>query len=212
MATLPIEPTGARVLDLCPVSPTEWWLGWHRETTSDTLWPGGSFPEELPGGAISRGYLKIREGLAWAGFRPQPEERCVELGCAPGGASQALLDLGLLVVGVDPADVDERLLSHPRFVHIAQRSNKVPRKAFLGIDWLFSDINLPPAYTLDTVEGILEHPGVNFKGMLLTLKLGDWDLAAEIPAYLERIRSWQYAHVRARQLSLNRREICVAVS
>src|SRR5262249_46017322 len=78
--------------------------------------------------------------------------------------------------------------------------------------WLTCDINLPPNYTLDAVKAIVSHPGVRFQGMLLTLKLVEWSLAQEIPKYLERIRSWGFRHVRARQLHHNRQEICVAVS
>ena len=35
-------------------------------------------------------------------------------------------------------------------------------------------------------------------------------LASEVPAYIERIRSWGFNLVRARQLAHNRLEICVA--
>ena len=37
-------------------------------------------------------------------------------------------------------------------------------------------------------------------------------LADEIPEYLERIESWGYAHVRARQLAHNRQEMCVTAT
>jgi 23S rRNA (cytidine2498-2'-O)-methyltransferase len=70
-------------------------------------------------------------------------------------------------------------------------------------------MNVAPRYTLDTVEAIVTHREVNIRGLLLTLKLLDWDLAERIPEYLERIRSWGYAQVRARQLAHNRQEICV---
>ena len=82
----------------------------------------------------------------------------------------------------------------------------------MKVDWLTCDINLPPYYTLDAVKAIVTHPGVRFKGMLLTLKLVEWSLAEEIPKYLEKIRSWGYPQVRARQLHHNRQEICVAAS
>jgi 23S rRNA (cytidine2498-2'-O)-methyltransferase len=50
---------------------------------------------------------------------------------------------------------------------------------------------------------------VSIRGLLLTLKLLEWELAEQIPDYLERIRSWGYPQVRARQLAHNRQEICV---
>lgn len=201
---------GERVLDVCVVSAGEWWVGWHRAMGTRGHWPGGVFEEPLPTHAVSRGYLKIREALAWSGFSPQPDESIAEIGCSPGGASQALLDMGLFVRGFDPADVAPEVAAHPRFQHWRMRAKDAPRKAFAGVRWLYVDINLPPNYTLDTVEGLLGSPGVDFQGMLLTLKLPDWELANELPRNLERVRGWGFEHVVMRQLTMNRQEVCVA--
>ena len=51
---------------------------------------------------------------------------------------------------------------------------------------------------------------VSIRGLILTLKLVEWDLAWNIPQYLERIRSWGFNVIKARQLQHNRQEICVA--
>ena len=77
--------------------------------------------------------------------------------------------------------------------------------------WLTADLNVAPTYTLDTVEAIVTHADVSVQGMILTLKLLEWSLATEIPAYLDRIHSWGFGRVAARQLHHNRQEICVAV-
>ena len=71
-------------------------------------------------------------------------------------------------------------------------------------------MNVAPSYTLDAVEAIVTHPEVNIRGMLITLKLFQWEMAGEIPAYLDRVRSWGYNLVSARQLQHDRQEICVA--
>ena len=71
-------------------------------------------------------------------------------------------------------------------------------------------MNVAPNYTLDAVEAIVSHAEVHIRGLILTLKLPDWSLADEVPEYLQRIRSWGYNLVQARQLQYNRREICVA--
>ena len=74
------------------------------------------------------------------------------------------------------------------------------------------DINVAPAYTLDMVESIARHPQVHLQGVLMMLKLLDWQLAADIPQWLERVRSWGFRDARARQLQFNRQEICIAAS
>jgi 23S rRNA (cytidine2498-2'-O)-methyltransferase len=200
------------VADIVMVDDAEWWVGYHRVHSLASSWPGGFCQAPLPPGAVSRAYLKMYEALLWSGCDLKPGERCVEIGSAPGGASQFLLAQGFEVAGIDPAEMDPVVLAEPHFRHIRKRSKEVPRSEFVGVDWLTCDVNLPPNYTLDTVKAIVSHPGVKFKGMLLTLKLVERSLALEIPKYLERIRSWGYRHVRARQLHHNRQEICVAAS
>lgn len=198
------------VLDCVLVEPNEWWLGSHELGTPPTYWPGGIYQGILPAHAVSRAYLKMDEAITWSLMGMRAGDEVAEIGCSPGGASQALLDRGLTVLGIDPALVDERVTAHPNFKHLRKRGHEVRRREFRKTRWLTADMNVAPQYTLDTVEAIVTHPEINIRGLLLTLKLLDWSLAAEIPSYLARIRSWGYADVRARQLSHNRQEICVA--
>ena len=198
--------------DVIIVDDQEWWVGYHPMRSIVSSWPGGFFEASIPAGAVSRAYLKMHEALVWSGFPIRAGQRCVEIGSAPGGASQLLMAQGLDLVGVDPAAMDPVVLADPRFRHIRKRSKEVPRREFIGVDWLTCDVNLPPNYTLDAVKAIVSHPGVRLKGLLLTLKLVDWSLAEEIPGFLKRIRAWGFQSIRARQLHHNRQEICVAAS
>jgi 23S rRNA (cytidine2498-2'-O)-methyltransferase len=204
------KPNGP-VLDCILVEPDEWWLGYHRVRSIPSRWPGGIFHlQEPPTDMISRAYLKMREALAWSRLPVKRGDTVAEIGSAPGGASQALLSRGLKVIGIDPAAMDEGVLAHAKFTHIQKRGHEVRRREFQGVRWLAADINVAPHYTLDTVEAIVTHPSVKVEGLLLTLKLLEWKLAEGVPAYLDRVRSWGYKHVAARQLSHNRQEICVA--
>jgi 23S rRNA (cytidine2498-2'-O)-methyltransferase len=205
-----IAEPGHRVLDCVLVEPDEWWVGWHRADRGESRFPGGLREIALPPHAVSRAWLKMTEALAWAALPMTPAQRIVELGCAPGGASQALLEHGLLVTGIDPAEVDPRVLAHPHFTHIRKRADDVRRREFRGVAWLAADMNVAPDTMLDTVESIVTHPQVTIRGLLLTVKLLEWKLAANIPAYLSRIQSWGYDAARARQLAHNRQEVCVA--
>lgn len=202
--------TGELVLDCVMLSPNEWWPGFHRAKLIPSRYPGGMMSLELPPDAVSRAWLKMEEGLRWSEL-PIPRGAAVaEIGSAPGGASQALLARGLVVTGVDPAEMAPAVLEHPRFTHIRRRSMEVRRRDFQKIRWLTADMNVAPEYTLDAVEAIVTHPRVNIRGMLLTLKLPQWELAANVPEYIARVRSWGYNQVHARQLQYDRREICVA--
>jgi 23S rRNA (cytidine2498-2'-O)-methyltransferase len=188
----------------------EWWVGFHRAHSFASSLVGGILDIPLPPHAVSRAYLKMEEALAWSALPIRAGEHIVEIGCSPGGASQALLARGLKVTGIDPADVEPVVVSHPHFTHLRMRGADVKRREFRSVRWLVADMNVAPAYTLTTVEQIVTHEGIDIAGVIITLKLIDWQLAEEIPAYLDRVRSWGYRHVAARQLSRNRQEICVA--
>jgi 23S rRNA (cytidine2498-2'-O)-methyltransferase len=207
LASTPVR--GDLVLDCILVEPDTWWVGYHHVSAIPSRWPGGIFTIEPPADIASRAYIKMREALAWSRLPIKRGDTVTEIGAAPGGASQALLQKGLKVLGIDPAEMDERVAAHPKFTHIRKRGHEVRRREFRGVRWLTADINVAPHYTLDAVEAIVTHRDVRIEGLLLTLKLLDWNLADEVPAYLDRVRSWGYRHVAARQLSHNRQEICV---
>jgi 23S rRNA (cytidine2498-2'-O)-methyltransferase len=201
---------GDLVLDCAIVRPGEWWIGLHQARFLPSRWPGGMLPLELPADAVSRAWLKMEEGLRWSQLPIPAGARCAEIGSAPGGSSQALLAHGFSVIGIDPAAMHPTLLGDPRFVHLRSRATQVPRREFRKVRWLTVDMNVAPRFTLDAVEAILTHREVSIRGLLLTLKLLDWQLASELPEYMGRVRDWGYNVVRARQLQHNRQEVCLA--
>ncbi len=206
-----IENTAAAIGDIVFVEREEWWLGWHRATTPETRWPGGVPPIALPPRMISRAYLKIVEALEWSELPIQPGDRCVEIGSSPGGSCLALLERGLLVTGIDPAEMDPEVLAHANFTHIRAIAKNVKRSLFRECRWLVMDANVAPNYTLDTLDGVLGQGGARPEGLVLTLKLTDPALAEKLPAIAERIRRHGYRRVRMRQLAYNRQEICAVV-
>lgn len=198
------------VLDCVLVEPDQWWIGLHHVETVPQRWPGGVPNLQPPEDIISRAYLKTSEALLWSRLPTSPGDRFVEVGCAPGGSAQALLERGFVVMGIDPAEIDERLLQHEGFLHVRKRAADLKRREFRRFPWLTADLNVAPRYTLDAVEDIVTYPSVHVRGMLLTLKLLDQQMYKEIGDYVGRVRGWGYEHVRVRQLAFNRREICLA--
>ncbi len=202
---------GARILDVVIAEPNHWLIAYHEATVQNvaTGWPGGTYLHELPENAISRAYIKMAEAIAWSQLPLASGHRIVEIGSSPGGAAQRLLDMGLIVTGIDPAEMDPLLLDHPRFTHWRAKSSAVKRKLYRNFRWLVADANVAPNYTLDAVEDIVTYPTSRFEGLLLTLKLSTDQLVDQLDTYLARIGSWGFDRIAARQLSHNRREICV---
>lgn len=205
----PGEP-GEVCLDVAVVEENEWHIGFHRVSDVHSRYPGGLFPLALPTDAASRAFLKFEEGLRWAEFPIGVESRCVDIGAAPGGGSQALLARGAYVLGVDPAEMDPRVMENPNFTHLRGKINQLKRKLFRKSRWFLTDMNVAPKYTLDALEEIVTLDEVSARGLLFTLKFFDWKFADEVPEFLSRVKSWGFNHVRARQLQYNRQEIMVA--
>lgn len=203
------SPRNSRVLDVVVVEPGEWWIGHHTAVKTAERWPGGAIPVRLPSHAVSRAYAKLEEAIQWSGLPLAAGDECVEIGCAPGGASQALLDRGLFVTGIDPADVEPVVVEHSRFRHLKKRGSDVRRREFEGVRWLVADMNIAPQDTLDEVEAIVRHPNVSIRGLVLTLKFSEWSAAEQLPGFISRVRGWGYRDVRTHQLVTGGQEICL---
>lgn len=198
-----------KILDVILIEPNHWLVGYHYASKIHHGWPGGVFPIMSPEEVVSRAYYKMAEACAWSRLPLMADDRIVEIGSSPGGACQRLLDLGLKVTGVDPAEMDPLILEHPRFEHWRSKTAGLRRKMFRKFQWLAVDANVAPNYTLDMLEDIVVYPGNRIKGLLITLKLSNYDLVDSLDEYLARIRKWGYERVEARQLASNRRECCI---
>jgi 23S rRNA (cytidine2498-2'-O)-methyltransferase len=158
---------------------------------------------------VSRAWMKLAEALEWGRLQVTPGDVAVEIGSAPGGAAQLLLDRGAEVIAVDPADLDEAIAGHPKLTHLKKRGKQVRKAELATARWLLVDVNVAPNYTLDTAEEIVTNPKTNIRGMILTMKLTDWSLAEHIEGYRQRVRNWGFKVVRTRQLAFNRHEFCL---
>jgi 23S rRNA (cytidine2498-2'-O)-methyltransferase len=203
---------GELVVDvIVPVEPDERaWVGLHRHGPGRWPSPGGRAPLSEPPGAPSRAWRKLEEALVWSGLAPGRGQVAVELGSAPGGATAALLARGVEVWGVDPGDMDPAIVARPGFHHLKTTLGDVRLEALPArVDWLLMDVNLAPQVALHGVRRFVAAWRRELRGAVLTLKLNDWKMAAELPALIERVRAMGLADARATQLPSNRQEVCV---
>jgi len=199
------------VLDVVSVSPSDWYIGYHIAHDWRSCLPGGIVNLQRPIDSVSRAYLKFEEGLRWSGLPVHVGSRWLDIGTAPGGASQALLARGAKVIGVDPAGISPVLLQNPNFRYLRGRFNQLKRGHFRKISWIITDMNVAPNYTLDVLEDFVTQNDTSILGLLFTLKLVKWSLLADINIYMQRIKSWGYSHIAFAQMQFNRQEIMVAV-
>jgi len=199
------------VLDIIIVSESDWYMGYHFANDWRSCQPGGIVDLQLPIDMLSRAFLKFEEGLRWSGLPVRAGSRWLDIGAAPGGGSQALLARGAEVIGVDPAETSPILIDNPSFHHLRGRLNQLKRSHFRKIRWVITDMNVAPNYTLDVLEELISRRDINIRGLLFTLKLVKWDLVADIPKYVQRIKSWGCTQIAIAQMQFNRQEIMVAV-
>ncbi|MBL9132995.1 MAG: hypothetical protein JNG86_17430 [Verrucomicrobiaceae bacterium] len=209
--TLPV--IGDMVLDVIVDDPqAAVFAGLHRHQNGVHAQPGGLPRITLPPHAPSRAWLKLEQALAWRGWdKPDLKGRVVlDLGCAPGGASLALLDRGMRVFGVDTGDMDESVLRHDSgaFRHLRMPAGRLdPAKLPADVSMLVCDINLAPPEVLPNIEFLQK--ALQAPRMILTLKLNTPVLETRLDEFLEFIRRFSPAPVFVTQLAANRREVCV---
>ncbi len=93
------------------------YLGISTTTENLSDWPGGArhFAQEPE--QISRAEFKLLEALEIFGITLPARGRALDLGAAPGGWTRLLLEAGMSVVAVDPANLDRRLIGRPHLEH-----------------------------------------------------------------------------------------------
>jgi 23S rRNA (cytidine2498-2'-O)-methyltransferase len=189
------------------------WLGAHVHGPLAQPWPRGASPIVVPDDAPSRAFAKIEEALLWSGAPVRRGDLAIEIGSAPGGASLALLRRGVDVVGVDPGEMDARVLAfgdRPRFSHLrapigALGRSDLPKDA----DWILIDVNLAPPVALRYLERVVGPRRRRLLGVVATLKLGDAAMAARATELAARVGAMGFERAEATQLPSNRSEICV---
>ncbi len=203
-----IAQPGDLVMDCCVDSPDRWWMGWHRAAKPPSCWPGGLYPFSLPQEKVSRAWLKLDEVMTTFDIPMRAGQHVIELGAAPGGACQRLLESGLHVVGVDPALVDKCVSTHQNFEQWRMRARDIKLRSLRRFHWVAADMNIDPLSTLEAIERVVKAKGNRVQGVIATLKLPSWNQASELSGWIKQFHTWGFSPY-ARQLSTGGQEVCV---
>ena len=207
----PSPQLGDRVLDVVIAAGEPSLVGWHVHDHDRSAAPGGGRRIAAPDDAPSRAWSKVEEALVWSGLPLQGGDVVVEIGAAPGGAADALLRRGAEVIGIDPARIDPKVLAHERFRHLGILAERVRTRDLPSrCDWLLLDANVAPHKAMIALGQLLSlRP---FRGLLLTLKLNDDGVVADLPQLLARVQELAGpSRMRASQLPSAHREVIVWV-
>jgi len=138
-----------------------------RDNLSD--WPGGAVRFRRDEGLISRAAFKLLEAEKAFGLPLDRFSNALDLGAAPGGWTSVLLERGLKVTAVDPAEMDPSLTPNPNLRHIRRNAAEVSF-APGSFDLLVCDMSWDPFHTCRIVSELA--PAISAGGSgIVTLKL-----------------------------------------
>jgi 23S rRNA (cytidine2498-2'-O)-methyltransferase len=193
-------------------------VGWHRHDAAVSPWPGGVMPLVTPPEAPSQAWRKIEEAFALTGLVPRRGEQALEIGAAPGGAVHALLKRGVATIAIDPQSMDPRIERLAIAEDVPYRNLVMPMadvqlETLPGhVDWLLVDAHLAGPVVLKGLGRFLRWYRHSLRGLFWTVKLHRWTDAERLPELMERLRSFDFDTVAARQLPSNGQEVLVWAS
>ena len=198
---------GEKVTLIMMVGENEYWVGEYILKRSHFQTPGEVSSIEKRE-APSRAYYKIAEAFESFDLPMDVQEKVLELGSAPGGASLFLLDQELKVFGVDPAEMDKGVLKNINFKHMRKPFETINAENFHeDIDWIVSDVNLPPSVVIKEVERFLTF--LEPRGLVLTLKLNQDRYLRMLKPIMESFRQKGFKTVELKYLPSHRQEIAL---
>lgn len=184
----------------------EFWVGSYTLQKNHFQTPGEVSSVLERDDVPSRAYYKIAEAFEAFDLPFEHQETVLELGSAPGGASLFLLENDLKVLGVDPADMDPIVAKKFDFRHIRKPFETLTESDFKSnVDWIISDINLPPTVVLKEVFRMLTF--LEPKGLVLTLKINDMKHMEIVATIRQKFRDQGFERVELKFLPSNRKEI-----
>lgn len=198
---------GEVVTLIMKIEEDEFWVGEYKLRQTHFQTPGETssiLERDVP----SRAYYKIAEAYEAFDLPFDNQEVVLELGSAPGGASLFLLEQDMKVLGVDPADMDQRVKKFFDFKHLRMPFERLsPEIIRQDVDWIISDINLPPSVVTKEVFRLLTF--LEPKGILLTLKMNESKHLELLAGIRQKMRDKGFNKVELKYLPSHRKEIAL---
>lgn len=180
-------------------------LSYAYENLSD--WPGGTCAYACREDTISRAEFKLLEAIECFSLELPAHGLAVDLGAAPGGWSKVLLEKGMHVIAVDPANLSPILEQNPNLTHFKGLAQSFLEKNDKTVDLLLNDMRMDTLKSIRITNDMA--PCVKAGGLvIITFKLPQKGKMALVNKGLH-LLSNVYSVLHARQLFHNRSEITV---
>ncbi|MFC0332644.1 SAM-dependent methyltransferase [Paenibacillus sepulcri] len=184
--------------------PEEFYVGWGTPEEQLSDWPGGAIRFQREDGQISRAKFKLLEAERTFKLDFAEYGEALDIGAAPGGWTHLLLDRGLRVTSVDPADLHPSLASYHRLTYLKKNASDVKFNPET-FDLLVCDMSWSPMQmaklVLEQIDAL--SPGAT---AIITLKLMHKKPLQTIRDVIAKLES-AFVLIKAKQLFHNRDEI-----
>lgn len=183
----------------------QWYAGVSRPEANLSDWNGGAIRFQREEGQISRAKFKLLESEQHFDIPFSSFTKALDIGAAPGGWTSFLLERGLHVTAVDPAQMHDSLKGHPKLRVLSKNASDVKFKAN-EFDLIVCDMSWSPKQMARLVTGLLYSlkPGGTAVVTVKLLTKKPMALIKEITAIFEESRMQIQG---AKQLVHNRDEI-----
>lgn len=192
----------------------EAYFGVSKPEQNLSSWPGGERRFARLPEMVSRAEFKLLEALETFGVTLPDSGTALDLGAAPGGWTRLLLESGLRVVAVDPANLSPNLENQPRLEHFrgyTENYLELARTRHRIFDIIANDMRMDARQAAQLMLQAAD--ALSPKGFALTSLKLPHESARMHPLQImnEALTIMQrgYSEVRARQLFHNRQEVTV---
>ena len=197
---------GAQILSIF-ITKKKVYAGCAASSMNLSSWNGGMM-HCAKEGMISRAQFKLIEAMEVFELDMHQFHTVADLGAAPGGWTKALLDQGLKVTAIDPANMDSELLKDPNLKHYKEMTQTyLTRGLETRFDLVVNDMKMDVIQSA-SITNEFEHVLSDRGYVLMTFKLPNKFNYLNIKHGIEELQKC-YDFVTARQLFHNRSEITV---
>jgi 23S rRNA (cytidine2498-2'-O)-methyltransferase len=193
------------------------YLGISLAKENLSAWPGGARHFAQTPEQISRAEFKLLEALEVFGVALPAHGRVLDLGAAPGGWARLLVEAGLQVVAVDPANLDPRVKGLPGLEHFrgyAEFYLEDAVRTHQRFDVIVNDMRMDArdaARLLGLASRCLQSDGFVISVFKLPHATHDINPLTTLQHALSLLEK-NYGIVQARQLFHNRQEVTVVTA
>ncbi|WP_412470224.1 MULTISPECIES: SAM-dependent methyltransferase [unclassified Halobacteriovorax] len=201
---------GKTVIDLISLGPDEIWFGAHSVASGCTRYPNSMVEVDVPENTVSKGYLKLAQIVKLYAVKLFKGDLWLDFGCAPGGASQFLLNEGCKVVGIDPAKIDPSLANNKNFSHIKRSVQDLSHEDLPEeVRWIHADININPKQSIKEVLRLAKKYNRTLKGVIFTVQVVKMEYIENIESFEDQFYDWGFNNIISRQVPSHKKEYII---